>query len=37
MFPIKNVISERFRLKIDVILASFSCKYSPPGARRARI
>jgi hypothetical protein len=35
--PIKNVISERFRLKIDVILASFSCKYSPPGARRARI
>ena len=37
MFAIENLIFERFRLKIDVVLASFSCKYSPPGARRARI
>ena len=37
MFAIENVIFERFRLKIDVVLASFSCKHSPPGARRARI
>ena len=34
MFAIENVIFERFRLKIDVVLAPFSCKYSPPGARR---
>ena len=37
MFAIENVIFERFRLKIDVVLASFSYKYSPSGARRARI
>ena len=37
IFPSQNSIFERFRLKIDVVFASFSCKYSPSGARRARI